>query len=105
MREQRSEGATVVMLEDTGSMEPTYDTRDILIVQSCPPEEIGSGDVISFTLPPNLAAKYGCTSVFHRVVGRTVGGWVTKGDNNEMMDWWVVSPHQVRGKLVARFRT
>ncbi len=83
----------------TGSMEPSYAPGDLLIVKTIPTEEIRIGDAITFKTSVG-------EDVFltHRVIGITEDtpvGFITKGDNNNAADNFVVYGDAVVGKVVA----
>ena len=81
----------------TDSMYPVIQSGDLIICHTLEPEEVQTGDVISFFDP----AGNGMTIVTHRVMevteykGETA--WRTKGDNNNTEDLLLVTPD----KLVA----
>lgn len=60
------------------SMEPTIGENDGYVL--VPASDVGRGDVVTFRSAEHDAY------VTHRVVGRTDGGFVTKGDNNANTD-------------------
>ncbi|MBU7044596.1 MAG: signal peptidase I [Theionarchaea archaeon] len=68
----------------SGSMEPTYEEGDILIVKSVEVEDISEGDIIVFDPP------FGGIPIVHRVfkVVESNGNryFITKGDNNPFPD-------------------
>ena len=82
----------------SGSMEPTYDIGDVVIVRSVDTDELVVGDVITFQA---VSGEAGLTT--HRIVGVTLGSegrsFVTQGDNNDAPDPHPVLPEQVRGAV------
>ena len=83
----------------TGSMEPAYAPGDLLIVKKISPEDINIGDAITFRTSVD-------EDIFltHRVVEITKDGsvgFVTKGDNNNAADYFVVPGDAVVGKVIA----
>lgn len=78
----------------SGSMEPTIPTGSIVYMREQPLDTIQEEDVIAFSL--------GDSTVIHRVVGfaKEGKGFLTKGDNNEAVDFAPVSYEQVTGKVV-----
>ncbi len=74
------------------SMEPTIMTNSLLIVENTPYTEIKIGDIILIN-----TAKHGL--VIHRVIENSSIGFITKGDNNELPDDWVVSEEMYKGKV------
>jgi signal peptidase I len=81
------------------SMLPTYRTNDLLSIQRA--ESYRLGDVISYH-PAELPCKL--CNVVHRIVGGdATGGFITKGDNNQVVDGFRAKPQEIAGKVVARF--
>ena len=77
-------GCTTLTIVSGHSMEPTYDTGD-LVVSRCGVPEVG--DVVVYT-PPDLPEG----RIIHRVVdGDASAGWLIRGDNNDFYDPW--RPH------------
>lgn len=94
-------GYTVLRVT-TGSMEPTYEVDTLIVVKKVAPEEIKENDVISFySQDPALDGAVNT----HRVVeikeedGNPV--FVTKGDNNNVVDSYEVKSEYLLGKVVA----
>lgn len=86
----------------TGSMKPTYDVDTLIIVKKVAPETIKENDVISFySQDPALDGAVNT----HRVVeikeedGKRI--FVTKGDNNNVVDTYNVESEYLIGKVVA----
>lgn len=81
----------------TGSMEPALQTGGVAFVDPVRPEEIGVGDLLTFTRPNSDQ------QVTHRVIEvvATPSGprFHTKGDANDIADAWVVTGDQVVGKV------
>lgn len=79
------------------SMEPTIGVDDGYVL--VPAGDVTTGDVVTFWSPTKD------THVTHRVVDRTDGGFVTRGDNNPATDqaagYEPVSRDQVVGKVLA----
>lgn len=83
----------------TGSMRPDYPPGTLIVVRPRPAEQIGVGDVITYQLRSGEPAV-----VTHRVVEVTRNEqgelrFVTKGDDNNVVDEPPVRPVQVRGVL------
>lgn len=97
--------SNVVTLLDTGSMEPTLDTRDVIIIAPVRPTDYEVGDIISYRLPKRIADLAGVAGCVHRIVAKTPEGYITKGDNNDEADFWVVTPDLIKGRVVASYRT
>lgn len=81
----------------TGSMAPALETGGVAFVDPVEPEDIGVGDIMTFTRPDSDQ------QVTHRVIeviGTTTGPlFRTKGDANDIPDGWVVTGDQVVGKV------
>ena len=85
----------------SGSMYPTFDAGDMIVLQTVDPEEIKTGDVICY-----FADNDKNTAVTHRVVevqtgesGRPV--FVTRGDANNTEDLLAVTPEMVQGRYIG----
>lgn len=74
------------------SMSPTFRPGHVLYVRPTA-QDIQVGDVIVF-LHPTANIYY-----VHRVVSKTQGGWITRGDNNPFEDSWLVTPEDVVGRV------
>lgn len=82
----------------SGSMVPTHDPGDVVIVRPTDADQLRVGDVITFqpvSDDPRLTT--------HRIVGQVLGSegrrYVTQGDANGAADVAPVSPAQVRGEV------
>lgn len=73
-------------LVSTGSMVPKYPIHTLVVIKKGGLEAVKVGGTIAFKSP----AVQGGT-VFHRVVGKTENGLVTKGDNNQVADQFIVT--------------
>lgn len=80
----------------SGSMRPTIDVGDIVIVMKAPVNTIKKGDIIQFS--------FSNSSVVHRVydIKKERGNivFITKGDANNKPDVDPVKPGQVMGKVI-----
>lgn len=81
----------------TGSMEPSINTGDMVIVKQVSQEEIQIDDVITYTIAD------GTESVTHRVIGIAEREgeilYQTKGDNNNAADPDLVHYQNILGKV------
>ena len=75
----------------SGSMEPTIETGSFLLVDK-KDKDVEVGDIIAY--------KHQDMQVSHRVVEITEEGYITKGDNNDNVDFYVVDPDNVIGTTV-----
>lgn len=78
------------------SMEPTFYKNDLAIVKSCNTEELKIGDIITFEQDDRI--------ISHRIseIVKEKGKmqFVTKGDNNEVVDLELVDAEKIYGKVV-----
>lgn len=81
----------------SGSMEPVYHVGSIVFVKPTPPEEIKTGDAITYTLPGQ-----GGMVVTHRVVSvdPVAKAFVTKGDANDVVDIAPIAFDRLVGKVI-----
>ena len=88
-------------LVGSGSMSPTMDAGDVVIIAKVPADTIKVGDVIQFRKTEKI-------TVMHRVIEiqETEGAkfFITKGDANAEPDTDPVIPQNVVGKLVLTIR-
>lgn len=83
-------GCTTLTIVSGHSMEPTYQTGD-LVVSRCGTPEVG--DVVVYA-PDALDGG----RVIHRVVGGdATGGWVVRGDNNDWTDPFAPTGDEILG--------
>lgn len=74
----------------SNSMQPSFSAGDMVFVKDKPASEIAVNDVITF--------KEGERKLItHRVVEQTKQGFVTKGDNNNVIDSEIVASDDVVG--------
>ena len=82
----------------SGSMEPTINVGDVVIVKKCGSNDIEINDIIEYT-----RKDY---SVIHRVIDKYQKDgtfyFITKGDNNNGADSDPVSEEMLKGKVIAR---
>jgi len=83
----------VPMVIVSGSMRPTFDIGDIVLISARKPFNISIGDVIAFRLE-NMV-------IVHRVVNVTENGFKTKGDANPDPDPFIVDIDSVVGKVIG----
>lgn len=84
----------------TGSMEPTYQVGDIVVIKATNPDELKKDDVITFiSSDPDLKGQ----AVTHRIINieEKTGQkkFETKGDNNKVADETLVTQDKVLGKV------
>lgn len=72
-------------------MYPTLKSGDVLEIVPYERRGIKTGDIILFQLPELN------DSIVHRVVHINSKGIITKGDNNNFVDKWVLTPRYIRG--------
>lgn len=94
-------GYTVLRIT-TGSMAPTYDIDTMIVVKKTDPSQIKENDVITFySTDPALDGSLNT----HRVVAVSQENgqytYVTKGDNNNVVDAYDVSSDNLLGKVVG----
>ena len=75
----------------SGSMEPELPVGSVCLVD-CQNKEPEAGDIISY--------KAQDTIITHRVIEKTDGGYITKGDSNSVADPGIVKPKQIFGTCI-----
>ena len=78
------------------SMEPTFYKDDLVIVKKCKMQELQKGDIITF--------KQDDRTISHRMIAITQEDgefkFITKGDNNDILDKETVEMKDVYGKVL-----
>ncbi len=90
--------ATKEMVYTGSSMFPALKASDTIHVLLCEGKQIRRGDVIVFSPPA------GNDMVVHRVVSISDQGLRTRGDNNNDIDPWSLSPGRIVGRVVCAQR-
>ncbi|MCS7103773.1 MAG: signal peptidase I [Candidatus Korarchaeum sp.] len=84
----------------SGSMKPTLEPGDLVIVVGCDPYQLVEGDIIVFRVP------WSNNMIVHRIVRVERGPdgplFYTKGDNNAIIDPGHRKPSDIYGKVVFR---
>jgi len=100
-----------VMVVVSGSMVPTLEVGDLIIVRGVDPREITVGTIIVFRDPTNyeplnVLTATGVKLIVHRVQGLEQKGdeihFRTKGDHNPVQDPWIVPANYVVGVVIGR---
>jgi len=103
-----------VMVVVSGSMVPTLEIGDLIIVRGVDSREITVGTIIVFHDPTNYSPQLnldvlsvtGMRLIVHRVYGLEQRGdeiyFRTKGDHNSAPDPWVVPSNYVVGVVIGR---
>jgi signal peptidase len=81
------------VIVDGQSMEPTLHSGDLILIRESTEYEVG--DIVSFETPIGM--------VIHRVIeGSNAEGYVTQGDNNQVIDPWRSDPNTIAGEAWIR---
>jgi signal peptidase len=90
-----------LMVVSSGSMIPTLNVGDIIIVRGVDPETVTVGTIIIFHSPIDYEMP-----IVHRVIAADHQGsalfFETKGDNNPVADGWRVPAQNLMGLYVAK---
>ncbi len=82
----------------SGSMRPTIDIDDIIIVKECSDEELNVDDIITFNIDNEI--------ITHRIISKEFVKnnmiYTTKGDSNEVTDIKEITYNQIEGKYVGK---
>lgn len=90
-------GRTTMVLVSGNSMEPWYETNDLVMARRQRSYDIG--DVVVYRIAPEDAGAGNL--VIHRIVGGDGRfGWVTQGLNREHPDSWHPTSDQILGRAV-----
>lgn len=94
-------GITALTVVNGHSMEPTYETGDLVVSVKLPRYRVG--DVVSFAVPEGQDGAGG--RVIHRIVDvrTTAGGrtYTTQGDHNPQPDPWRIGDADILGRAFA----
>lgn len=77
----------------TTSMEPTMKVNSLFFVKTVDCNSVKVGDIIYF--------DYDGKAITHRIVSITSKTIRTKGDNNDVVDAFTITPKQIKGKVVC----
>ena len=90
-----------ILVVVSGSMVPTLNVGDLIVIRGASPEQITAGSIIVFHSP----IEYD-TLIVHRVVDKVnygnEFGFKTKGDFNYHEDNWIVKSKDILGTYVGR---
>lgn len=86
----------ISLISYLGSMEPTLNVNDVIVVKSCDVRELKNGDIITFTKDKR--------TISHRIIKimekERDRAFVTQGDRNEIADEGFISKEQIYGKVI-----
>lgn len=86
----------------TGSMEPSLQVGDYIVIEKIDTDALNEGDIISFYSDQSDIKGM---LVTHRIVGRNDdGSFITKGDANPVSDIVTVRPESIVGKYTHKSR-
>ena len=80
------------------SMEPTFQSGDFVAMRHR--QSYAPGDIISYTIPHGEPGSG--YDVIHRIVSSDSHGFITRGDNNDVVDPWTPAYGDIIGKLWFR---
>ena len=88
-------GATSYIIIKGTSMEPKFHTGDLAVLRQ--QDSYRKGDIVAYRIPaPSAGAGH---LVIHRIIGRSHGGYLMKGDSRTTPDSWYPKPTDVLGKF------
>lgn len=95
LRPQALGGPALYIVVRGSSMVPTYESGDLVVVQSA--SAYAAGDVIAYRVPEaDIGAGH---IIIHRIAGGDgAAGFLVKGDNNPAVDPWTPRTSDVAGK-------
>lgn len=94
-------GFTGLTVVHGASMQPTYQTSDLVFTLRQPTYEVG--DIVSYEVPAGQPGAGG--RVIHRIVSfadEQPVVFTTKGDNNPEADAWLITSEDIFGKAVLQ---
>jgi signal peptidase len=87
-------GPVRLILVRGSSMDPTYATGDLIVVEGFSTPSVG--DVIAYP----IEAGDGEAHIVHRATGGDEHGYVTRGDNRTTDDPWTPSADEIDGRVM-----
>ncbi|MBI2184441.1 MAG: signal peptidase I [Thaumarchaeota archaeon] len=92
--------STPLFVVSSGSMIPTLEVGDLIIVRSMAVNELKIGDIITFHSPltPDRIIVHRILQVVQTKDGGA--GFITKGDHNQAADGWIVDQNSYVGTVV-----
>ncbi len=87
-------GTSYIIIKGT-SMEPKFHTGDLAVLRS--QDSYRKGDIVAYRIPAGSAGAGHL--VIHRIIGRSHGGYLMKGDNRTTPDTWYPKASDVLGKF------
>ena len=84
-------GSYKIFLVQSGSMSPTINTGDVIVVS--PTKNYRNNDIITFSGPS--------FTITHRIVNSNSSEFITKGDANKVVDQDKISQNKIIGKVVC----
>jgi signal peptidase len=95
LRPQALGGGAMYIVVRGNSMEPTYQTGDLVFVESASAYAVG--DIVAYRVPSGEVGEGHV--IVHRIVsGDATAGFMVKGDNNDAPDPWSPRIGDVAGK-------
>ena len=86
----------------TESMEPTFGTSDLIIIQKCDPADLKEGDIITFHTIINNEYALNTPRIVDIEENNGYRSYRTKGDNNQIEDTHVIADGDIVGKYVLK---
>lgn len=85
----------------TGSMLPTLQGGDWVVLDPVPHDQLREGDIVTYKAEWNPAFA----NVIHRLLEKDGAGWIASGDNNPYSEaGWRITPDNYHAKCVLVFR-
>lgn len=78
----------------TGSMEPTLKTNSVAVVKKIDYNEVKKNDILMYKIEDKI--------ITHRVIEKNKNGIITKGDNNQSKDAYLIKKENVKGIVVYK---
>lgn len=76
----------------SGSMEPEFYPGDMVITKHKSKTDIQVNDIVTFRDNDGVI-------ITHRIIGETLDGYITKGDNNNVEDADILTPENIIGEV------
>jgi signal peptidase I len=86
----------VVVVADTGSMEPTLSGKSIVAIEHVSFTSLRQGDIVIYR-------DAGGLRIVHRLIKRSGNAWFVKGDDNATKDCELVTASNLVGRVFAIF--
>ena len=81
---------------DSNSMYPTLNCTNTQVMENANKKNIKLNEIVWFRVPEGYRWQVSSKYIVHRIVGRRKEGWLTRGDNNNITDPWILTDSEIK---------